>query len=99
MSGYTDDAIGHHGILEAGVNFLQKPFSDGQPPAEKCGEVLKRSRPPPSEGRARCFATTAESTVHVPFGSWHARGTATEDRRRTRLRSDVDVVEARPGGW
>jgi FixJ family two-component response regulator len=27
MSGYTDDAIGHHGILEPGVHFLQKPFA------------------------------------------------------------------------
>jgi PAS domain S-box-containing protein len=27
MSGYTDDAIGHHGILEPGVQFLQKPFT------------------------------------------------------------------------
>jgi len=26
MSGYTDDAIVHHGILEAGTFFLQKPF-------------------------------------------------------------------------
>ncbi len=27
MSGYTDDAIVQRGVLEAGVNFLEKPFS------------------------------------------------------------------------
>ncbi len=27
MSGYTDDAIVHHGVLEPGIAFLQKPFS------------------------------------------------------------------------
>jgi PAS domain S-box-containing protein len=27
MSGYTDEAIAHHGVLNPGVAFLQKPFS------------------------------------------------------------------------
>lgn len=27
MSGYTDTAIAHHGVLMPGVNFIQKPFS------------------------------------------------------------------------
>jgi DNA-binding NtrC family response regulator len=27
MSGYTDNVIAHNGILEADVNFIQKPFA------------------------------------------------------------------------
>ncbi len=30
MSGYTDDIIAQHGVLEAGMHFLQKPFTTGE---------------------------------------------------------------------
>jgi len=30
MSGYTDDAIVKHGVLEEGINFIQKPFTPQQ---------------------------------------------------------------------
>ncbi len=39
MSGYTSNVIAHHGILEDGVNFIQKPFSI-QTLAAKVREVL-----------------------------------------------------------
>jgi CheY-like chemotaxis protein len=39
VSGYTDDAIVHHGILEPGLTFLQKPFTPAAL-AKKVREVL-----------------------------------------------------------
>jgi PAS domain S-box-containing protein len=47
MSGYTENAIGHNGLLDAGINLLQKPFSL---PAlkDKVREVLD-SEPIPME--------------------------------------------------
>jgi DNA-binding response OmpR family regulator len=41
MSGYTDDAITRHGVLEAGLVYIQKPFTPDLI-ARKVREVLDR---------------------------------------------------------
>ena len=45
MSGYTDNAVLHHGVLEEGVNYIQKPFTiDGL--MKKMREVLDKNSSP-----------------------------------------------------
>jgi DNA-binding response OmpR family regulator len=39
MSGYTDDAIVQHGVLAAGMHFIQKPFTP-RSLAQRVREVL-----------------------------------------------------------
>lgn len=45
MSGYTANVIAHHGVLDAGVHFIQKPFSL-KDLAVKVREALSRKTEP-----------------------------------------------------
>ena len=47
ISGYTDEAITHHGILEPGMNFIQKPFS----PTDLAAKVREVLDTPREEGK------------------------------------------------
>jgi DNA-binding NtrC family response regulator len=48
MSGYTDDAIVHHGVLEPGTNFIEKPFT-AETLTSTIREVLQMSVKPNEE--------------------------------------------------
>jgi two-component system, cell cycle sensor histidine kinase and response regulator CckA len=51
MSGYTDGVIAHHGVLDPGVAYLQKPFT-ADFLARKVREVLDRHSARGSSGSA-----------------------------------------------
>ncbi|MFH2113267.1 MAG: response regulator, partial [Spirochaetota bacterium] len=63
MSGYTDDAIVRHGVLDAGTNFLGKPFSS-EDLQKKVREVLDQAAV--TAGHAR-DADTEDETGMPPF--------------------------------
>ena len=44
MSGYTDDALAHHNVLDAGLFFLEKPFSPSRL-TRKVREIIDGTAP------------------------------------------------------
>ncbi len=49
MSGYTANAIAHHGVLDEGVHFIQKPFRS-KDLAAKVRTILDHEQSPPLVG-------------------------------------------------
>jgi YesN/AraC family two-component response regulator len=45
MSGHADDALLHHGILEGGLSFLEKPFTRSEL-TKKVREILDGAKAP-----------------------------------------------------
>src|SRR5882724_2987706 len=55
MSGYTENVIGHNGMLDAGVRLLQKPFNL-RDLRSKVREVLDATPTPPEVAMSTQFA-------------------------------------------
>src|ERR1700674_3193852 len=72
VSGYTDDAIGQHGLLDAGTHVLSKPFTSQQL-LLNCREVLssgdQASTTPRSGLRPRVVLTGTTDEVVGRYGA------------------------------
>jgi PAS domain S-box-containing protein len=66
MSGYTENAIGHNGMLDEGINLLQKPFTLAAMKA-KVREVLDTPHPQELEMARHTQLRTAREKISTPF--------------------------------
>src|ERR1700686_4306630 len=64
MSGYTENAIGHDGMLDAGINLLQKPFS--LPSLKDRVREILDSEPIPSEAMVSNRGTGLPAERKIP---------------------------------
>jgi len=71
MSGYPDDALSHHGVLEPGTALLLKPFAP-HGLLQKVREVLRA-------GPTRRVSVSGETPSHGSGGTW--RGSVTSNGR------------------
>ena len=65
MSGYTDEAIVHHGVLEPGMSFIQKPFTSDAL-AKRVREALDS---PDGRRRSRAVVSTSEDAGGLAEGA------------------------------
>ena len=70
MSGYTENAIGHDGLLDAGITLLQKPFS--LPTLKDRVRELMDSEPIPQESAAHASHRSGRGTQENPAVSCSA---------------------------
>jgi PAS domain S-box-containing protein len=69
MSGYSENAVGHDGTLDAGIMLLQKPFS--LPALKECVREVLDSEPVPLE--VRMSSRTGASVVEKKIPPFRAR--------------------------
>ncbi len=70
-SGYTDDAVVRHGVLEAGIAYLQKPFTSASL-ARKVRETLD-ARPKAGGGPTASAGPPSEAPRRLPSSETHTQ--------------------------